>query len=341
VVTWRMAWHLVSREKGWELPALSNFIKAYDLAFVVLERTKDEEFEKKDAPARTFYPQWMVKKGGGDKEVAVIGSHNKEHFQKLEKAVAGEAPKGHMVICQHQFDEGKASAVLIKTMTTNPSPAYKAGLPIFNPPLSGKLVISGTWKSEAPAGHADHGKSGKLTDADILVEKGRGGLSEFKVKLPADAPVPGVGNGVKISVMLRGVDGPYLGESAGKQILAVYDPADPTDFQNTLTHELGHAFNQTPGSKEQSPGLPDHPHQYVGHGGTGPHCSTVLKDGKDSKGVEKEADDPDNPGKKMKIYETGVCVMFHSGPEPGCLNRYCDTCLPYVKATDFTDFGKA
>jgi hypothetical protein len=32
--------------------------------------------------------------------------------------------------------------------------------------------------------------------------------------------------------------------------------------------------------------------------------------------------------------------MFHSGPEPGCLNRYGETCLPYVKATDFSDFGK-
>ena len=50
--------------------------------------------------------------------------------------------------------------------------------------------------------------------------------------------------------------------------------------------------------------------------------------------------DPTGPG-RVKIYQTGVCVMFHSGPEPDCLNRYCDTCLPYVKATDFSDFGKA
>lgn len=84
-----------------------------------------------------------------------------------------------------------------------------------------------------------------------------------------------------------------------------------------------------------------HPHQYRKHGGQGPHCSTILKGGKDAIGVEVEVEDEDNPGTKIKIYETGVCVMFHSGPEPGCLNRYCDTCLPYVKATDFSDFGKA
>src|SRR5690606_3404156 len=157
---------------------------------------------------------------------------------------------------------------------------------------------------------------------------------------PSGAPTPGAGHGVKVSFRLRGVDGPYLGESAGKQILAVYDPSDPVDFQNTLTHELGHAFNHTPDPGGQSPGLPNHPHHYRQHGGIGPHCSTISKDGKEAKGVEKEVDDPDNVGKKMKIYESGICVMLHSGPEPGGINRYCDTCLPYIQATDFSDFGK-
>nr|MDQ3003660.1 peptidoglycan-binding protein [Fibrobacterota bacterium] len=339
VVTWRKSWYQVTLEKGLALPALANFIKAYELAFVKTERTKDVEFEKKDAPARTFYPEWMVKKGGGDKEVAVIGSHNKAHYQTLLKDVTGEEPKAHFVICQHQWDEGVDTKLIVETMKSNPSAAFKATLPLFNPPLSGNLVTSGKWTSTAPAGHADNGKTGKLTDADILMEKGRGGLSEFKVKLPAGSPDPAI-HGVKVELILRGVDGPYLGESSGKQILAVYNPADPTDFQNTLTHEMGHTFNQTPDPKGQSPGLPDHPHQYRKHGGTGPHCSTILKAGKEEKGVEKEIKNPDGAG-KIKIYETGVCVMFHSGPEPGCLNRYCDTCLPYVKATDFSEFGKA
>jgi hypothetical protein len=145
---------------------------------------------------------------------------------------------------------------------------------------------------------------------------------------------------VDIEVKLRGVKGPFLGESAGKQILAVYDPSDPIDFQNTITHEMGHAYNQTPGAGDQSPGLAGHPHHYIEHGGTGPHCSTILKDGKEAKGVEVDGPDPENPGKTMKFYDTGICVMFHSGPQPGCLNRYCETCLPYVKATDFSDFGK-
>lgn len=341
VVTWRKAWYQITLEKGMVLPALTNFIDAYKLAFIGVERTKDKEFEKKDAPARTFYPQWMVSKGGADKEVAVIGSHNKLHYQGLLDKVEAEKPKAHMIICQHQFDEGDLSKKIEETLTAGTSPAIKTNVVVFNPPLSGNLVSGGTWKSLAPVGHADHGKSGALSDADIILEKGRTSLREFKVKLPATAPVPGIGHGIGVTLRLRGVKGPFLGESDGNQILAVFDPTDPTDFQNTLTHELGHTFNQTPDPAGQSPGLPDHPHQYREHGGQGPHCSTILTAGKETKGVEVEVDDPDNAGKKMKIYETGVCVMFHSGPQPGCLNRYCDTCLPYVKATDFSDFGKA
>jgi hypothetical protein len=279
-----------------------------------------------------------MKPGGGDKEAAVIGSHNKAHFQGLLQDVEGEGPKAHMVICQHQFDEGDPSAPIVANLSTRTSNSLEADVPLFNPALKGNLVISGTWKALAPAGHADHGKAGKLSDSDIIIEKNRSALNRFKVRLPAAAPEPSATHKVKVEVTLQGVNGPFLGESDGKQILAVFDPADPVDFQNTLTHEMGHAYHQTPGSGEQSPGLEAHPHHYIGHGGIGPHCSTILKDGKEAKGVE--VDGMEN-GKQVKVFATGICVMFHSGPQPGCLNRYCDTCTPYVKATDFSDFGKA
>jgi hypothetical protein len=281
----------------------------------------------------------MVSPGGADKEVAVIGSHNKAHFQALLKNVEGENPKAHMVICQQQFDEGDQGKLVDETLTTRTSSTLDAKVSIFKPALSGNLVVSGCWKSLAPAGHPDHGKTGKLTDADIIIEKNRNSRSEFKVKLPAAAPEPSASNKVKVEIVFQGVAGPFLGESDGKQILAVYDPSDPIDFQNTLTHEMGHAYNQTPGPGDQSPGLEAHPHYYVEHGGIGPHCSTILKDGKEAKGLE--VDGEDDEGNKIKVYATGVCVMFHSGPQPGCLNRYCDICTPFIKATDFSGFGKA
>jgi hypothetical protein len=95
----------------------------------------------------------MVSPGGADKEVAVIGSHNKAHYQALLKIVEGEKPKGHMVICQHQFDEGDLSQPVSQTLTTVLSPALTSSVSLFNPPLSGRLVVGGTWTSLAPAGH--------------------------------------------------------------------------------------------------------------------------------------------------------------------------------------------
>jgi hypothetical protein len=217
----------VTREKGLTLPAIPNFINAYELAFVGMERAQDVEFEKKDAPPRTFYPQWMVSPGGGDKEVAVIGSHNSAHYRTLLKDVKEEHPKAHIVICQHQFDKGAPSKLIKATLSTRISSTLIASVPLFNPALDGDFLISGSWSSQAPLGHPDHGKTGSLTAADIILEKTRNALEEFKVKVPASVAEPGSGSKVDIEVKLRGVKGPFLGESAGKQILAVYDPSDP------------------------------------------------------------------------------------------------------------------
>jgi hypothetical protein len=46
VITWRKAWYQVTREKSLVLPALTNFISAYELAFVGMERTKDKSSKR-------------------------------------------------------------------------------------------------------------------------------------------------------------------------------------------------------------------------------------------------------------------------------------------------------
>ena len=42
--------------------------------------------------------------------------------------------------------------------------------PIFNPPLSGKLIISGTWKCLAQSGKPGYGEKGVLTGSAMCVE---------------------------------------------------------------------------------------------------------------------------------------------------------------------------
>ena len=103
----------------------------------------------------------------------------------------------------------------------------------------------------------------------------------------------------------------YLGESFEKRILAVYDPSSAltiADFQNTIVHELGHAYYQV---VEGNPawgvaGVARHPKQK--DLGQGNHCRHL----------------------------TNKCVMFDSGPVVGSLNRYCDVCHPYLLVQDMS-----
>jgi len=104
---------------------------------------------------------------------------------------------------------------------------------------------------------------------------------------------------------VEGADGPYLGEydSSTGRILSVYDPLQARDFQNTITHELGHAFFQV--ADGPASGLPAHPNRYSS---LGFHCRNGVN----------------------------TCVMYESGPVAACLDRYCDECHPYLLVQDIS-----
>ena len=298
-------------------------------------------FKKADAPARTYYPEFIINPGGAAKEVAVIGSHNKTAFQKLLKADPAEPVKAHLILCEHQWDEGDETEKVAVTMKKPLVENLAVSEAIFNPALSGPLVLSGDWESRAPAGHPDHGKKGRITDDWIVVGKARPNRRNVSLKAPAGTATPSDEAPVKVSFSLRGVDGPFLGESGKPHMLVVFDASDVRDFNNTVTHEIGHALNQTPDPGKQSPGLPKHPRQYRDHGGIGPHCHTDKNaKGEFVDGKVVEVPDPDDPKKKVKEFLTGVCVMFHQG-DTRCIDEFCPTCEPYVKATDVSAFGKA
>lgn len=338
VTVWRRFWYQLTHEKGLALPGLKVSTDAFEKVFAEMTKADTREFVQGDLGAlsaknvNTYYKEWVISPGGSDSEAAVIGSHNKNFFYKYYTNDAARSPQVHLMICRHQWDEGRsATGSETRVLKSKTSGEVNVKSAVFKPHLKGNLVKSGTWQSQAPAGHKDHGKSGNITDEWIVVEKNRTSRTHVKLQVPdsvgitPDASVP-----VKATFKLNTVDGPYLGESNGHQILAVYDPNDKTDFCNTLTHEIAHTFNQVPESGKLPPGLTAHPRQYTGHGGTGSHCNTVLD------GAGKQAAGSLNPSNE---YGTGVCVMFHAG-DSSCIDEFCDTCVPYVKATDMSGFGK-
>ncbi len=144
-------------------------------------------------------------------------------------------------------------------------------------------------------------------------------LTGIRVTLPGQVQTfvnSNPGSMVKIvDLKMKGAKGPYLGESFDKKVLAVYDPANADDFQNTITHELGHGFKQVLRAGQQPTGAPALPTQYISYDSdgvsTGSHCN----------------------------HATNKCVMYQSGPITGSLNRFCDDCHPYLLANDMATYS--
>jgi hypothetical protein len=332
VVTWRKIWYQFTHEKGVNLPEPDNSKKAFEDVGIELLGCSPNEFNKNDTqiPERTFYKEFIIECNGSEKEVAVIGSHNKLAFRKFFKKETDKPTKCHLIICQHQWDDGSiinAKAII----TTNPSHELLLAEPVFKPALSGNLIISGTWKCLALPGKPGFGEHGSFSDELILIEKNRSSNYAIKIKHPSNTFTPSIISPVMVNFRIRVVKGPFLGESGAPHMLCVYDPSDNTDFKNTISHEIAHAFNQVPddgntGTSGQAPGLPKHPRYYYDQGG---HCNTILDTNK------KQTSGTPVAGE----YPTGICIMYQA-KDSSCINRFCDVCKEYFKANDCSGFNK-
>jgi len=316
---WRKFWYQVTRAQTHAVPAPSKSITAYKTLHADMLAAAEVTFTKADAPANTFYPGWMLKTGGGDAEESVIGGHNRTWFYGKFTAEADKPVKGHLIICQNQWDPFGESALLTIVVNKNPTDeltldlggAWNAG--ILKPALSGSLVVVGTWSAGA--------NNGNLTEANIVIQKGRSALNAVKVTLPAGAPNPAT---TPVTLQLKLAYGKYYaGESNKHQMLIKYDGAD-ANFTQVVSHEFGHGFGQTPRDTTQPAPLVKHPKQYTDeHGGVGSHCSTDAT----------LVNDPSYPAKR---YKDGTCIMFHQVNPAGCKQLFCDTCEPYLRLQDFS-----
>ncbi len=253
--------------------------------------------------------------GGGNADALVISDQNKaDFFSDPALNAEGDKPvKIPLLICDAQWDtNGNTGAKDIPW-------AASTGFPIdlgtdklvINPPLQGgDLFVSGTWESMEWDGAAwRNPKNGNLANGDLTINAGRDSLYKVTVNLPAGAGAAAPNLWVRINdLVIKGANGPYLGEydRTTKRILVVYEAANAADFQNTIAHELGHAFHQT--ALGNTAGEPAHANQYSKQGS---HCN----------------------------YNTDKCLMYESGPIAGTLGEFCPVCHPYVILQDMSELA--
>ena len=319
---WRKFWYQITYAGQQLVLQPVEAEDAYAQVFAQMVFTQTVQIPQASVPARSFYPAWMAQfppGSGGAETVFLAGSHNTEElFQQLIPE-SDKPVKAHLVLCDAVWREkNRPAPVEVFTIYSNPSKRLIVNLDgtenagLLKPTLSGApLVIHGSWSSK--------NKKGVLTDENILLEQaGRSDETSFrqlKIVLPSDAPQPSINNPITIRLQLRHA---YClgGYSENENIVILNDVNNPKLFNDTVTHELGHSFNQTPDAGFQSKSLPDHPNQYTMQG---THCST---------GASKYIPDPNYP--ELFTYLDGQCVMFHAR-NPAGSGKFCSVCEPYIR----------
>lgn len=314
-IVWRKFWYQLSYADGFTVSDPTTAEAAYAEVFAEVSKSNEKQFTKADLPNdlqnRTFMKEYMLEQGGGDTDVAVIGSHNKNQFTtsaKLKQTEEAANPiKAHLIICEYQCDPKDASTLGLFKLTSNGQEIVVdpgTGGPIICKPSlkpGSKLVVSGEWsRTQFP-----WNRGGDVADESIEIKEARTSLLKVSVDLSkgsTGAPVPTNGRPVFVKLKVNTAEG-FLGESFGKgQILCVYRPSadegdqgSEEDFNNTIAHEMGHMWNQTPEPAAQPASMKNHPLQYVGHGGSGSHCrhdvvQSLKKNGDDWKVASQNAD---------------------------------------------------
>jgi len=348
---WRRFWFQKTHASNFAAADPNRSVGGYAKVFAEMVAATHVQFTAADAPDRTYYEEYQVKVGGGNTKQAVIGGHNRDWFYKKYKKEKEKPLKAHLVLCQHQWDPGGSSGETNVRVTSNPSQEIPMTLGhnnagIVKPALKGDLVKTGEWQVVDNAGNPVQPKAdswwsktgrwiglwggtapmvtkGTLGEANILIQSTRTGLNCVKVQLPAEAPDPTAN---RVMVKLKLTYGRYWGgESNGYQTLIVCG-ADK-EYNNIVTHEIGHIWFQTPDAGDQPSSLNNHPNHYTNNqGGQGHHCS---KGANLVMGVA---------GYPAGIYSDGDCTMFHSVARSDGSHRweFCDVCEPYMKLWDMT-----
>jgi hypothetical protein len=316
ITVWRKFWYQVVKVEGLNSPGMGGAEGQYLRVKADMEKCTDLEVARATVNGmnpQAIYPMYMVRLNGGNADALVVSDSNKAQFFGGFAPEADKPVKVPILVCDAQWDIGGNSGA--KDVPATDAANFPLDITmdklVLSPPLQGgSLFVSGTWKAyELVAGAEVNVRTAALTDADLSVNPNRANLKAVTINLPAGVGPTTPDTKIEVQqLVVQGAKGPYLGEysSATKRILVVYKPISAlfiADFQNTVAHEVGHAFSQT--STALPAGIPAHPHQYESQGS---HCS----------------------------HDTDKCLMYATGPIVGSLNRYCDVCHPYVLVQNFS-----
>ncbi|WP_086931905.1 hypothetical protein [Agarilytica rhodophyticola] len=317
---WRKFWCQYVKVDGINMPSLAPAIQQYDNVKAFMDEAPEIKVSTQQVSKfkpQALYPEYMVRVNGGTDNVLVVSENNKKHFFKGDGPIADTPIKIPILVCDAQWDpDGKTKAKSAKDYANKFPIDIETDKLVIDPPLQGRnLLVSGKWvAAEKVSSKYVNVRRGKLGKGDITVNQKRKKLTEVTVKTPSK--LKGIKPNTHIwieDLVIQGAAG-YLGESFMKRILAVYKAKgtqlEKEDFQNTIVHEIGHAFRQV---VEGDPaggikGIPRHPNQKNANN-QGNHCR----------------------------YLTNKCVMYDAGPIKGSLNRYCDVCHPYLLVQDMSD----
>ena len=363
-VVWKKFWYQLTYAEGFAAKVPVKAEAAYKEVFTEMVKSGEKQFKKANLPDdlqdRTFYKEFMLKQGGGNGIVATVGSNNKTEFAKkpiFDKDEYKEHPiKANVIACNYQCDAMGATPVKKITLTANGQKVIMpggVGSIICKPALARnkKLVFFGEWsKTKTP-----WKKQGKINDDAIIIDSGRSDTLGIKIDLSKGAtgspPVPTATHPVYVRLRVQSAED-YLGESFDPgQVLCVYRPgtADPkqgseADFNDTVAHELGHMWNQTPPVVQTSTvpaSLKAHPLRYEGHGGQGPHCRDGVIQYWRSTGLSNTPGPVNWSNRNQKLPEPlkGTCIMFGTYSSK-CSHKFCSTCKPYLQLQDMQKIMK-
>lgn len=271
-------------------------------------------------PKKSVLPEYMFKVGGSRTKLKLnVSDANQDQFFALVTADTEHPIKIPIITCDHNWAEERESA-LVSGFQLGPGDfprAVRTNLHVCNPPVQGgTLLASGKWRAAEPdgAGGWTNMREAPLAATDLDIDPDRTSIKEVQVKLPA--AIGGIGPDTRIwieDLKVNGALNHYLGgydinAACPQTIVALFDPAEKADYQNTVAHEVGHAFFQTT-NIPPAMGIPPNPN-YI-RDPTGGHCT----------------------------YHTNLCVMFTSGPIAGSLFRYCPDCHPYLLVQDMSSIS--
>jgi len=320
VEVYRRFWYQMIEVAGVTKRAIGGAVGQYerikaDMRAATAKTVSSSDLAGMGKPA--VYPKYMVKVNGGGANVLVISDKNKNAFFAGIAAEADKPVKIPILVCDAQWDTGPNTSAVDTGWLAASDYDIATDRLVLKPALSGGGIrvagtVEGAW--EDPPGTWQYTAAVNLTEADISISDTRNSLKKVTVRIPNSVKSQYAGEAnphVRISgLIVKGCKGPYLGESFAKKVLAVYDPNEPADFQNTIAHEVGHGFGQVVKAADRPTGAPAHPNQYISYDSdgmsTGSHCN----------------------------HATNKCVMYQSGPIAGSLDRFCDVCHPYMLVHD-------